>query len=271
MPELPEVETTCRGIRPHLTGRRIQLVTVRESRLRWPVPEEIEGIHGRMVQSVSRRAKYILIGLDSGAHILIHLGMSGSMRICKPDVEARLHDHIILSLDSGYQLRYHDPRRFGCWLLTGSNPMEHPLLAGLGPEPLETGFHADYLKCACHGRGTRIKQVLMNAKIVVGVGNIYACEALYLAGIHPRRPASNISLTRLEKLVDSVKHVLARSIAEGGTTLRDFVREDGQPGYFKQQLMVYDREGKPCRQCGAEIKRIILGQRSTFYCPRCQH
>lgn len=270
MPELPEVETTCRGIRPHLEGCVIASVHVRERRLRWEVPAEIDAIRGIRIHSVNRRAKYILVRTQSGT-LIIHLGMSGSLRICQPETAHRPHDHIILSLDSGIELRYHDPRRFGCWLWEEADPQAHPLLANLGPEPLGEQFNADYLAGKCHGRSAAIKQVIMNSQVVVGVGNIYACEALFACGIHPRRRAGNISRARLSLLVEAIREVLDKSIRQGGTTLRDFLREDGQPGYFKQRLRVYDRENQPCRNCGTPIKRINLGQRSTFYCPECQH
>jgi len=270
MPELPEVETTCRGIRPHVEGCLIQSVEVLESRLRWPVAVQIEALTGSRVTNIRRRAKYLLIQTDTGT-VIAHLGMSGSMRICRPHVPRRPHDHIILSLESGNELRYHDPRRFGCWLWTDSDPLNHPLLANLGPEPLEKDFNEEYLSGICRNRSTSIKQLIMNSEAVVGAGNIYACEALFNAGIHPCRRAGNISRRRLGILVQSIREVLQNAINQGGTTLRDFLREDGQPGYFKQSLKVYDREGQPCRTCGTIIKRINLGQRSTYYCPKCQH
>lgn len=269
MPELPEVETTCRGIRPHLEGRQITAVTVRERRLRWPVPEEIAALAGREVVAVERRAKYLLLRLGQG-NVIVHLGMSGSLRLCGPEVPWRVHDHLGLQLDSGLQLRYHDPRRFGCWLYTEGEPTGHPLLCDLGPEPLADAFTADQLARHCRGRSASIKQVIMDGRVVVGVGNIYACESLFAAGIDPRRPAGRISRARLARLVTEIKVVLERSIEQGGTTLRDFVREDGEPGYFRQQLAVYDRAGEPCRNCGRPIRRIVLGQRATFFCAHCQ-
>ncbi len=271
MPELPEVETTCRGIRPHIKGRCIESIDVRERRLRWPVPLELESLAGKTVLDVTRRAKYILLTLDCGSTVMIHLGMSGSLRICEPAVAMRTHDHIAVSFDSGIQLRYHDPRRFGCWLLIKSDPLQHPLLKNLGPEPLGNQFNPSYLSKVCGDRAVPIKQLIMNSGIVVGVGNIYACEALFASGIHPRRAAGKISNKRLAGLNEAIRTVLRKSIEQGGTTLRDFLREDGQPGYFKQRLMVYGREGEPCRVCSRPIKRISLGQRSTYYCPGCQH
>jgi formamidopyrimidine-DNA glycosylase len=269
MPELPEVETTCRGIRPHLAGRRILSTQVRERRLRWPVAREIDTLAEQRIDSVERRAKYILMKFGTGTAI-VHLGMSGSLRLCEPALAWRKHDHLGLTIDNGLELRFHDPRRFGCWLWTSADPLGHPLLRNLGPEPLGPGFNADRLATACAGRKAGIKQTIMDAKVVVGVGNIYACEALHTAGIDPRRAAGRISRARLGGLVDAIREVLARSIDQGGTTLRDFLREDGTPGYFRQQLKVYEREGEPCRQCGAPVKRIVLGQRSTYFCQRCQ-
>lgn len=246
-------------------------VTVAESRLRWPVSDQVANLAGEQVTQVGRRAKYILLSLNSGATLIIHLGMSGSLRICEAGISLRKHDHVILRMDSGLELRYHDPRRFGCWLWTDQDPYLHPLLASLGPEPIGPDFTTAHLVAKCKSRSSSIKQVIMDAKTVVGVGNIYASEALFLAGINPRRKAGRISTKRLAALVTCIQSVLEKSIQQGGTTLRDFLREDGQPGYFKQQLRVYDREGKPCVKCGSSIKRVILGQRATYYCSRCQH
>ena len=269
MPELPEVETTCRGIRPHLAGRRITRVDIRETRLRWPVAPEIGGLAGQRVDSVGRRAKYILLEFSTGTAI-VHLGMSGSLRLCGPESAWRRHDHLALALDSGLELRFHDPRRFGCWLWTGGSAPQHALLRGLGPEPLGGAFDGGHLAAACSGRKASIKQTIMDASVVVGVGNIYACEALHAAGIDPRRAAGRVGRARLDRLADSIREVLARSIEQGGTTLRDFLREDGSPGYFRQQLQVYGRTGQPCRACATPVRRVLQGQRSTFFCPRCQ-
>jgi len=269
MPELPEVETTCRGIRPHLLGRRITAVEVRESRLRRPVPGALETLAGRTILSVERRAKYVLIACDGGT-IIIHLGMSGSLRIGAVEFPMRKHDHVIFTFDSGQQMRFHDPRRFGLVDFTADAVETHPLFAQLGPEPFEEAFSTDHLVKACHGRGTAIKSVLMNNHVVVGVGNIYANEALYIARIHPARAAGRISRVRLERLVDAIRQRLREAIESGGTTLRDFVREDGEPGYFKQQLLVYEREGQACRRCDAVVRRMTLGGRSTYFCPACQ-
>jgi formamidopyrimidine-DNA glycosylase len=269
MPELPEVETTCRGIRPHLEGSDIRGVQVLERRLRWRVAEAIEALAGQSISAVERRAKYILIQCTQGT-LLIHLGMSGSLRLCEPSVELRKHDHIILKLSSGLELRFHDPRRFGCWLWHVGDVSSHPLLRDMGPEPLADVFNFKYLSARCSGRRTTIKQLIMDAKVVVGVGNIYACEALFEARIDPSTPAGLLDRNQLRRLITEIRKVLRRSIEQGGTTLRDFLREDDQPGYFKQQLMVYDREGQPCRVCGTPIIRQVQGQRSTFFCPECQ-
>jgi formamidopyrimidine-DNA glycosylase len=270
MPELPEVETTCRGIAPHLQGQLVTGVDIRQAALRWPVPDAISALRGQRIHTVSRRAKYLLLGADRG-HCIVHLGMSGSLRVCPPDVPLRPHDHVILSLHSGLQLRYHDPRRFGCWLWTDADPASHQLLHDLGPEPLEAAFSPEVLLRACKRHKRAIKTVVMDPHVVVGVGNIYACEALFAAAIDPRRRADRISAQRIENLTTAIKFVLQRSIDQGGTTLRDFLREDGRPGYFKQQLNVYDRADKPCHSCAQPIRRSVLGQRTTYFCPHCQH
>lgn len=269
MPELPEVETTRCGLEPHLAGCRITKVVIYQPSLRWPVSAGVGELAGRKILTVRRRAKYLLIGLDEG-HLIIHLGMSGSMRIIAPEVKLRKHDHVTFDLASGKQLRFHDPRRFGCILYHATDPLDHPLLRALGPEPLHPEFDAPRLRRALEGRTSAIKLHLMNQAVVVGVGNIYACEALFRAGIRPSAPAGKVSLMRLRKLVAAVKEILTRSITQGGTTLRDFLREDGTAGYFKQSLEVYDREGEACNACGTPIRREVLGQRSTFFCPRCQ-
>jgi len=273
MPELPEVETTCQGIAPHLSGQILLGVEVRNGNLRWAVSAEIYQLKKTLLPSencVSRRAKYILISLPKQQTIIIHLGMSGSLRICSPDDPIKKHDHVIFRLSSGLEMRYHDPRRFGCILFTSELPQQHPLLRKLGPEPLSDNFSTSYLVEKSTPKTKTIKQHIMDNHVVVGVGNIYACEALFQSGIHPKRAAGKISKKRLETLRINIKKVLQRSIDQGGTTLRDFLQSDGQPGYFKQQLNVYDRENEPCTTCETPIKRIILGQRSTFYCPKCQ-
>jgi len=270
MPELPEVETTCRGIRPHLEAQTILSIEVRNESLRWPVSEEIIHLQKRQVMSITRRAKYILIEFSPTEHIIMHLGMSGSLRISDTDEPLRKHDHLIFSLSNGLQMRYHDPRRFGCALWVDGDVHKHKLMEKLGPEPLGDAFTSDYFYEQSRGRATTVKQWVMTNSTVVGVGNIYACEALKMAGIHPKRAAGKVSKARLNDLYKAIRTVLQRSIDQGGTTLKDFLHSDGQPGYFKQQLAVYDREGQPCGDCGSEIKRIVLGQRSTFYCPKCQ-
>lgn len=269
MPELPEVETTCRGIRPHLVDAMVSDWIVRQPSLRYPVAAEWRSAVGQTVVAVERRAKYILIRFRHGTGI-VHLGMSGSMRVLKPDVPWRKHDHLALLLSTGLQLRYHDPRRFGAWLWTFDSPAAHPLLCNLGPEPLGPDFTAASLQAACHQRKATIKQTIMDARVVVGVGNIYASEALFLAGIRPTRAAGRVAKSRLALLVESIRSVLTHSITQGGTTLRDFLHQDGSAGYFRQQLNVYERHCQPCPSCQSPIRRIILGQRSTFYCPKCQ-
>ncbi len=269
MPELPEVETTLRGVSPHVLHKRITEVIVRDARLRWPVPDAIHELEGTRITLGTRRAKYMLFETARGT-LLLHLGMSGSLRIVPQDTPWRKHDHLALTLETGKQLRLHDPRRFGAALLLEGDPTEHKLLRDLGPEPLGAEFTAKSLKQACAGKTAAIKLVIMDAHVVVGVGNIYASEALHIAGIDPRKAAGKVSLPRLEKLVMAIREVLAASIEMGGTTLRDFLNEKGEPGYFQQTLRVYDRTGEPCRSCGAMIRKIVLGQRSTFFCPRCQ-
>lgn len=270
MPELPEVETTLRGIAPHVAGRRIAALTVREPRLRWRVPGTLAGeVAGQRIRGARRRAKYLLIDLERGS-LILHLGMSGSLRILPIETPALAHDHLDIVLDSGLALRFNDPRRFGSLLWTVGDPFRHPLLARLAPEPLEPAFGATYLEGAARGRKVAIKQLLMNSQVVVGVGNIYASEALFRARIHPKRPAGRLTKPQLAKLARAVKAVLTQAIRVGGTTLRDYVSADGTPGYFRQRLYVYERTGKPCRVCRAPIRQVVLGQRSTYYCARCQ-
>lgn len=269
MPELPEVETSRRGIAPWMENRRVTAITVRDRRLRWPVPENFEGeLLGQTILGLKRRAKYLLIETDTGT-ALLHLGMSGSLRIIDPSEPAGKHDHVDIAMDNGKALRFRDPRRFGS-LLWAKDPAQHPLLKDLGPEPLAEAFDGDYLWRTARGRRIAIKPFIMSAQVVVGVGNIYASEALFLAGIHPKRAAGRVSRTRMAKLADAIKAVLKRAIKAGGTTLRDFHGGDGEPGYFRQKLSVYGRDEEPCRQCGSPISVIVLGQRSTFYCKRCQ-
>jgi formamidopyrimidine-DNA glycosylase len=268
VPELPEVETTRRGIAPHIQGQVLERVIVRDRRLRWPVPRNLERrIAGQKIHTVARRAKYLLLGLDD-CELIVHLGMSGSLRFLPNSTPFGAHDHVDWIFAAG-TLRLNDPRRFGCVLLT-DNAATHRLIAALGPEPLGPEFSTEHLHAACQGRRVAIKQRLMNAAVVAGVGNIYANEALFRAGINPRRAAGRISRERLRRLVAAVRAVLEESIAQGGTTLRDFVGSDGRPGYFRIALKVYDRAGAPCERCGAPIRRIVQGQRASYYCASCQ-
>jgi formamidopyrimidine-DNA glycosylase len=270
VPELPEVETTKRGIADALLGRRVLNAVVRERRLRWPIAANFEAaVHGGTVRSVERRAKYILIGFDNGS-LILHFGMSGSLRLVKPGTPPRTHDHWDLEMDSGWMLRFHDPRRFGSLHWTEGDPHKHPLLLKLAPEPLSDVFDADYLYRATRKRSVAIKQLLMNSAVVVGVGNIYASEALFHAGVAPRRMARRISKIEAAKLVKAVKQVLTAAIKIGGTTLRDYVDPEGSPGYFRQKLFVYERVGSACRVCKSTIKQFAQGQRSTYWCSTCQ-
>ena len=244
-------------------------VVVRQHKLRWPVAPEIERVlPGQRIRSLNRRAKYLLIGTDAGT-ALLHLGMSGSVRIIDAGTPAGVHDHIDIELGSGKALRFRDPRRFGS-LLWADDPQQHPLLRGLGPEPLGDDFSAAYLRETAQGRRVTIKQFLMNASVVVGVGNIYASESLFVARIHPKRQAGRIALPRMESLASAIKMVLGKAIDAGGTTLRDFYGGDGEPGYFQQQLEVYGRGDEPCLRCKRPISVVVLGQRSTYYCKDCQ-
>ncbi|SEA09904.1 bifunctional DNA-formamidopyrimidine glycosylase/DNA-(apurinic or apyrimidinic site) lyase [Alkalimonas amylolytica] len=268
MPELPEVEVSCLGIRPHLQGQLLQRVVVRQRQLRWPVPDEVMALKDEPIQAVSRRAKYLLIELADGC-VLLHLGMSGHVKVLPRDTPAGKHDHVDFVLGSGQLLRLNDTRRFGAVLWQGAGEA-HVLLSQLGPEPLTEAFNTELLWQQCQKRSSAIKLVLMDNKVVVGVGNIYANEALFKAGILPSRPAKSLSVDDCERLVQEVKHTLAQAIAQGGTTLRDFSQSDGKPGYFKQELLVYGRGGLPCMRCGAQLEEIRLGQRSTVFCQSCQ-
>ena len=269
MPELPEVETTRCGIAPHLVGRRVAAVTLRRPDLRWPIPAQIvDELPGQRIDAVRRRAKYLLLDAQSGSAIL-HLGMSGSLRVLPQATPARSHDHVDIHLDDGALLRLTDPRRFGALLWQPAGEI-HELLAHLGPEPLSDAFDAAYLARMAAGRSAPVKHFLMDQRIVVGVGNIYAAEALFRAGIHPARSAGRISRVRWQRLADAVKAILAHAIARGGTTLRDFLNPDGEPGYFEQELFVYGRAGQPCKACGTPLRAADWGQRATVYCPRCQ-
>jgi len=268
MPELPEVETTRRGIEPYLLNHSIKQLSIHDKRLRWPVPDEVTALQGAVVRSVDRRGKYLLIKIDTGTAI-VHLGMSGSLRVCTQEEPLRKHDHFEIIMQSGSIIRYHDPRRFGCFLWQSNNEV-HPLLGKLGPEPLSDDFNSAYLFRATRNRQIAIKNFIMNSQIVVGVGNIYASESLFMSGIMPGRAAKRVTRKECDKLVDVITVVLERSIKQGGTTLRDFVNSDGNPGYFAQSLSVYGREGEPCLTCSAAIRQRTLGQRSTFYCSVCQ-
>ncbi|WP_017222429.1 bifunctional DNA-formamidopyrimidine glycosylase/DNA-(apurinic or apyrimidinic site) lyase [Moritella dasanensis] len=269
MPELPEVEVSRQGIAPYLENAQIAKVVVRNAQLRWPVPIEIQDAVGCTVISVRRRAKYLLLETDKGT-IIIHLGMSGSLRVLDSNVAVEKHDHVDIVMDSGKCLRLNDPRRFGSVLWQVGEVLEHKLLASLGPEPLTDDFTAQRLFERSRSRKMPVKSFLMDNHNVVGVGNIYANEALFAAGISPKRAAGNVSLQRYKVLVDEVKSVLAKAIAQGGTTLKDFTQTDGKPGYFVQELQVYGKAGKPCPKCAEEIKAVKIGQRNTFYCNQCQ-
>lgn len=270
MPELPEVETTRRGIEPHVVGKSLSKVVVHNAKLRWPVPRNLNKmLAGQKVESLTRRGKYLLLDFSSGT-VIIHLGMSGSLRMVDCDCMRDKHDHVEFVFANNQCMRLRDPRRFGSVLYTREDPLQHPLLTRLGPEPLQRTFSGEYLYNHSRGRKVVIKLFIMNSAVVVGVGNIYANEALFLAGIHPKRVAGRLSAERCERLVIAIKKVLRAAIKAGGTTLRDFTDEDGRPGYFQQQLNVYGKAGEPCVHCGTPIKHITLGQRATYYCPHCQ-
>lgn len=269
MPELPEVETTCRGIAPHTTGNVVNAVIVRQPKLRWMVPDSIQDMIGQRINKVSRRAKYVLLETDIGT-AMVHLGMSGSLRVVDDSLAPDKHDHVDIILDTGKALRLHDPRRFGAVLWTTQVIAIHKLISHLGPEPLTDAFDVDYLVACSTKRSVSVKQFIMDAQVVVGVGNIYASESLFMAGISPKCAANKVSKKRYALLTQCIKQVLARAIEQGGTTLRDFVQAEGKPGYFQQELNVYGRAGEPCNTCGELIKQIKQGQRSTFYCGNCQ-
>ena len=273
MPELPEVETTLRGVGPHIEGREIVSVVVRNPSLRWPVPDTVRLAENRRIARCWRRAKYLLLETDrrdSPGGLMIHLGMSGSLRVCDPADAPLKHDHFDLLLDSGRCLRFNDPRRFGALLWWDAPAGDHPLLRALGPEPLDGGFSGRHLHRLARGRKSAVKNFIMDGRTVVGVGNIYASEALFMAGIHPARAAGRVAEVRYEALAAAIRDVLQRAIRHGGTTLRDFLNSDGQPGYFAQELLVYEREAQPCFRCETPIRRKVIGQRSSYYCPACQ-
>jgi len=270
VPELPEVETTRRGIEPHVIGRRIRRLLVHDGRLRWPVDAAIATtIAGHAIKRAGRRAKYLLLETDAGT-LILHLGMSGSLRVLPASTPRIAHDHLDIELDSGQTLRFNDPRRFGSLLFTAGDPRLHPLLRQLAPEPLEDGFDADYLWKITRRRAVAIKQLIMNSRLVVGVGNIYASEALFRARIRPRRQARSLTRVECARLVRAIKATLSMALKVGGTTLRDYVGADGNPGYFRQKLYVYERAGKPCRVCRKPVRQFTQGQRSTYWCANCQ-
>ncbi|MDX1571388.1 MAG: bifunctional DNA-formamidopyrimidine glycosylase/DNA-(apurinic or apyrimidinic site) lyase [Xanthomonadales bacterium] len=270
MPELPEVETTRRGIEPLIMGRRVEAVVVRQPMLRWPIPEDLsKALPGQRIRACRRRAKYLLLEADKGT-LIAHLGMSGSFAMAPAGRPPGKHDHVDLCFEDGTILRFRDPRRFGALLWTTEPTESHPLLKKLGVEPLGEDFNGALLHAAARTRTGPVKLMIMNASVVVGVGNIYACESLFRAGIHPRRPARRVGARRYERLADEIRKVLGEAIAQGGTTLRDFVDSSGQPGYFAQDLAVYGRAGDPCPRCGEPVRREVISQRSTFYCIACQ-
>jgi len=279
MPELPEVETVRRGLLPHIVGRTVERVVVRERRLRWPIPRDFaRKLSGRTIAGVDRRGKYLL--LDLGAppaeprghsdRVILHLGMTGRLSLIEPGRAVRKHDHLDLELSGQRVLRFNDARRFGAVLWWPGAQPTHLLLKHMGPEPFDDAFNAGYLFKLSRGRSAPVKNFLMDGRVVVGAGNIYAAEALFRAGIRPMRPAGRVTLKEYATLVAAVREVLRSAIEAGGTTFRDFLGSDGEPGYFVQKLFVYDRAGQPCRKCRTPIKRLVIGQRSSFYCPRCQ-
>ena len=270
MPELPEVETSRRGIEPHILGQKVRDVIIRQKKLRWAIPSQLKKyIVNQTVLQVERRAKYILINFETGC-VILHLGMSGSLRITDQKVIPDKHDHLDICFANNKILRLRDPRKFGAVLWTRSDPLKHKLLKSLGPEPLEDEFNGDYLYARAQKRKVDIKSLIMNSHIVVGVGNIYASESLFRAGINPKRSAHRISRQRYEQLVTAIKQILQRAVEQGGTTLRDFTRENGKPGYFQQTLAVYGRSDEPCIQCGNKIRQFKQSQRTTYYCSHCQ-
>ena len=269
MPELPEVETTRAGLEPHLSGRVVRAATLRRPDLRWPIAGEVESLlPGQRIEAVRRRAKYLLLDTAAGS-ALLHLGMSGSLRVLPGDTPPRPHDHVDLVLDGGRVLRFNDPRRFGCLLWQAPGTV-HPLLQALGPEPLGPAFDGDWLFRLSRGRRAPVKTFLMDQAVVVGVGNIYAAEALFASGISPLRPAGSVSRDRYRRLAEAVRAVLGAAIQRGGTTLRDFISPDGSAGYFVQELAVYGRGGAPCPRCGARLREARIGQRASVWCGRCQ-
>lgn len=270
MPELPEVETSVRGISPYLVGKTIDQIIVRQKQLRWLVSDELNNMQGAKILDITRRAKYLILHTNKG-DIIIHLGMSGSLSIIEKEkaIEAGKHDHVDLQTTDGIILRYNDPRKFGAWLWK-ENAEESSILKKLGPEPLSDEFNGDYLYKKSRNRKVAVKKLIMDNAVVVGVGNIYACESLFFAKITPNRPACKLTKAEAKRLSDTIKTVLAKAIEQGGTTLKDFVQPDGKPGYFAQVLQVYGRKGEKCNVCYSEIKTEVIGQRNTYYCGKCQ-
>lgn len=270
MPELPEVETSVRGISPYLIGQKIKEIIIRQCKLRWIVSHELLQMNEATITNIYRRAKYLVIHTNKG-DILIHLGMSGSLGILSitDNKQPDKHDHIDLITSNGVILRYNDPRKFGAWIWE-REAEKSSLFQTLGPEPLSNQFTADYLYQQSRNKTVVVKNFIMNNAIVVGVGNIYASEALFIAGIHPEIPVKNLNFPQCEKLVNTIKNVLTQAITQGGTTLKDFIQPNGKPGYFAQTLQVYGRKGEECRHCGSTIEAKIIGQRNSFYCPKCQ-
>ena len=270
MPELPEVETVRRGLEPLVCGQRIEQVVRRVPKLRLPLDPKLQNkLGGQTIHGIARRAEYLLFQLDRGT-LLLHPGMSGVLRLVDLDLPAEKHDHVDLCLDNGKLLRLTDPRRFGLLLYLKDDPLQYPLLAHLGPEPFDENLDADYLHTISRGRILAVKNFIMDQKVLVGVGNIYASEALFAAGIDPRRPAGKLTKVEADRLLEAIRAILLEAIAAGGTTLKDFRTSDGKPGYFQQQLQVYGRKGEGCPQCGRKIRQIVLGQRSTYFCAKCQ-
>lgn len=270
MPELPEVETTKKGIQPHLEGQTIKKVTIRNPKLRVPVPMELDDLcAGKKIKTVTRRAKYLLLHLTQG-YVLIHLGMSGHLRIMPKDTPPEKHDHVDMLLGNNLVLRYCDPRRFGLFFYIDENPYQHPLLAHLGPEPLSEAFNSSYLSQRAKNKNLPIKSLIMNNDVVVGVGNIYATESLFLSGIHPLTAAKNVSTESLHTLTNTIKQVLQAAIEAGGTTLKDFYSFEGKPGYFSIALKVYGRKKDHCFQCNSVIDTVVIGGRHSAFCPQCQ-
>lgn len=270
MPELPEVETSKRGISPHILGKQFKQIIIRQPQLRWPVPTEISQILPELtLNSVERRGKYLLLSTSKGT-LILHLGMSGNLRITQPEQEAGKHDHVDFIFADNTVLRLTDPRKFGAVLWTEQTVNQHPLLSSLGPEPLSTEFTASYLQQRASNRRIPIKSLIMDSHIVVGVGNIYASESLFLAGIQPTRAAGEVNLDEFIRLTEAIKSVLQQAIVQGGTTLRDFTNAQGKPGYFKQALRVYGRQGQPCINCQRPIEHLKLAQRASYFCSHCQ-